>query len=162
VEEGGQMMRIICPTSIIQETLELLRRGGARGEERVALWLSGAAPRTPARVLEIYEPDQIAEVDYFRLPPASMRALMAHLTATRRRIIAQIHTHPGRAYHSTVDAEWAIVRHVGALSLVLPKFAASTTPANFLRQVKIYEYSAEGAWVLKPGSGPKAVMEISS
>ena len=156
------MKRIICPLPIVAQTLDILHRGGARREERVALWLSGASPRTPALVVEAHEPDQIADVDYFRLPPQSMRTLMAHLAATRRRIVAQIHTHPGRAYHSEVDAEWAIVRHVGAISLVLPKFAASTTPANFLRQAKVYEFSAEGDWVLKPGSGPKAVMEISS
>lgn len=154
------MKRVICSLRLITETLEILRSGGARGEERVALWLSGASPKAPATVLEAYEPDQVAEVDYFRLPPNSMRALMAHLAATRRRIVAQIHTHPGRAYHSDVDAEWAIVRHVGALSLVLPTFASTTTSANFLKQVKIYEYSAEGEWVLKPRDGPHAAMEI--
>lgn len=156
------MKRIVCSLSIVRETIEILRTGGARSEERVALWLSGASSRAPATVLEVYEPDQIAEVDYFRLLPHSMRALMTHLASTRRRIVAQIHTHPGQAYHSDVDAEWAIVRHVGALSLVLPKFAANTTPANFLQQVKIYEYSVEGEWVLKPGAGPNAAMEISA
>jgi hypothetical protein len=87
---------------------------------------------------------------------------MDHLRSTRRRIVAQIHTHPGRAFHSEVDAEWAIVRHVGALSLVLPRFAVSTTPENFLDEVMTYEYSPAGDWDHCPNVGPGArVMVIA-
>lgn len=154
------MTRITCRAAVVTDTIEILRQGGRRGEERVALWLSGAAARTPAPVVEVHEPDQIAAIDYFNLPSESMRSLMGHLTATRRRIVAQIHTHPGRAFHSEADAEWAIIRHVGALSLVLPRFAADTTLGSFLERVKIYELSPAGEWELKPGSGPNAVMEI--
>lgn len=154
------MTSMVCSSAIIAETLEILREGGRRQEERVALWLARASAKYPADVVEVYEPDQVAEVDYFNLPTESMRALMSHLTATRRRIVAQIHTHPGRAYHSEADATWAIVRHVGALSLVLPTFAASTTLRNFLQQAKIYELSSAGEWELKPGVGKYAVMEI--
>ena len=155
------MKSIICRGAIISETLEILRTGGRRGEERVALWLAKAGTRMPAEVVEVYEPDQIAEVDFFNLPPESMRALMSYLSSTRRRIVAQIHTHPGRAYHSDADAAWAIVRHVGALSLVLPRFACNTTLQNFLKRVRIFELSPAGEWNLKPGVGPDAVMEIS-
>jgi hypothetical protein len=156
------MSGVSCARELLQKTITVLRRGGDRGEERVALWLSTSAPRTPAVVVEVYEPDQIAEVDYFRLPPDSMRSLMAHLRSTRRRIVAQIHTHPGRAFHSDVDAEWAIVRHVGALSLVLPRFAATTTPANFLKEVMTYEYSASGHWNCCQNAGPGTRIVITA
>jgi proteasome lid subunit RPN8/RPN11 len=155
------MKSIICSSAVISYTIEILRTGGRRGEERVALWLAKAGARTPTEVVEVYEPDQIAKVDFFNLPPKSMRALMSHLSSNRRRIVAQIHTHPGHAYHSDADAAWAIVRHVGALSLVLPTFARTTTLQNFLEQVKIYEMSSAGEWSLKPGDGPDALMEIT-
>jgi len=155
------MKCIICSGAVISDTLDILRTGGRRGEERVALWLAKAGARTPAEVVEVYEPEQIAEVDFFNLPHESMRALLSHLSSTRRRIVAQIHTHPGRAFHSGADAAWAIVRHVGALSLVLPTFARTTTLPKFLQQVKIYELSPAGEWDLKPGVGPDAVMEIT-
>lgn len=154
------MKRIICSSAIITDTLAILRTGGHRREERVALWLASAGSKVPADVVEVYEPDQIAEIDFFKLPAESMRALMSHLAATRRRIVAQIHTHPGRAFHSEADAAWAIVRHTGALSLVLPTFARSTTLQNFLMQVRIYEFSPTGEWDLKPGVGPDAAMEV--
>lgn len=156
------MTTVVCTEKVVADTIEVLRRGGCRGEERVALWLSSAAPRRPAPVIEVYEPDQIAAVDYFRLPPESMRALMRHLSATRRRIVAQIHTHPGRAYHSDVDAEWAIIRHVGALSLVIPRFAKTTTVSNFLRRVMTYEFSPNAEWLWCPNTGPEARIKVTA
>lgn len=155
------MTRIICTAAVISDTLDILRAGGRRGEERVALWLARTATRTPIEVVEVYEPDQITEADSFTLPTQSMRALMSHLGATRRRIIAQIHTHPGRAYHSEADAAWAIVRHVGALSLVLPSFARTASLQNFSELVKIYEMTPAGAWEQKPSAGPDAAMAIT-
>lgn len=150
------MTVMTCTRAKLWTTIDILRRGGRRGEERVALLLASANMRSPAAVVEVYEPDQIADVDYFRLPPVTMRTLMDHLRASRRRIVAQIHTHPGEAFHSDVDAEWAIIRHVGALSLVLPRFAAATTPDNFLGEVMTYEYSVDGDWLLRPNFGPEA------
>ncbi len=156
------MTLVVCAQNTVADTLEVLRRGGHRGEERVALWLANAAPRRPTHVIEMYEPDQIADVDYFRVPPESMRALMRHLGETRRRIVAQIHTHPGRAYHSDVDAEWAIIRHVGALSLVLPQFAETTTVPNFLKRVMTYEFSSDAQWLACPNTGPGARIRITA
>lgn len=155
------MIRVSCSAPLIAETLEILRRGGSRREERVVLWLAGPSQHPPARVVEVYEPEQITAIDSFELPPHSMRALMAHLATSRRRIVAQIHTHPGRAFHSKADDEWAIIRHAGALSLVLPRFAAQTTTPNFLDQAMIYEFSPEGQWVLTPGRGPEATLELT-
>jgi hypothetical protein len=156
------MSAIVCTHELLRNTITILRKGGERSEERVALWLSSATPRTPATIVEVYEPDQIAEVDFFNLPPASMRALMEHLRSTRRRIVAQIHTHPGRAFHSDVDARWAIIRHVGALSLVLPRFAATTTPENFLEEVMTYEYSPDGEWEHRPNTGADAGIKVTA
>jgi hypothetical protein len=154
------MSAIVCPRHILATTLAILRCGGERQQERVALWLSSAAPRSPAPIVEVYEPNQVADIDYFRLPPAAMRTLMDHLKSTRRRIVAQIHTHPGKAFHSDVDAEWAIIRHVGALSLVLPRFAVTTTPENFLEQVMTYTYTPRGDWEHCENAGPSRRIEV--
>jgi len=153
---------VLCTEKILVDTIEVLRRGGRRGEERAALWLSSATLRRPAPVIEVYEPDQVAQADYFRLPPQSMCALMRHLGATRSRIVAQIHTHPGRAYHSDVDAEWAIIRHVGALSLVIPRFAKTTTVSSFLKQAMTYEFSLDAEWLWCPNGGPEARIKVTA
>jgi hypothetical protein len=154
------MSTILCTHEVLRTTIAALRHGGEYGEERVALWISGASTRALTAIEEVYEPNQVAEFDYFRLPSVAMRLLMKDLRSTRRRIAAQIHTHPRRAFHSDVDAEWAIIRHVGALSLVLPRFAKTTTPENFLTEVMTYEYSPTGEWVHCPNHGPDARVRI--
>lgn len=156
------MSAVICTRNILERTISIIRRDGDRGEERVALWLATAAPRSPAAIVEVYEPQQVVDVDYFHIPPASMRALMNHLRSTRRRIAAQIHTHPGRAFHSEADAKWAIIRHSGALSLVLPRFAIATTAANFLDEVMTYEYSPAGEWMHCPNVGAGARVMVTA
>jgi proteasome lid subunit RPN8/RPN11 len=152
--------RIVCPRAILFETIARLRNGGLQRKERVVLWLGKVSAAPPEPVAEVYEPEQITAIDYFRLPPPSMRALMAHLRTRRLKILAQLHTHPGRAYHSEVDDEWAIVRHVGALSLVLPRFAATTTVENFLVQAMTYELSPTNEWLHVPNHGPSGRIEI--
>ena len=149
------MTALSCTTDTFARTIDILRAGGARSEERVVLWLGPVSGiREPLPVTEVYEPDQITDIDYFKLPPASLRALMNHLRAARLKILAQVHSHPGRAFHSEADDEWAIVRHVGALSLVLPEFARSTTPANFAEQAASYRLSGGNQWVRVPTGGP--------
>jgi proteasome lid subunit RPN8/RPN11 len=155
------MSKVICTMAALGETIVRLRRGGDRGEERVVLWLARSVARDPASVIEVYEPDQICAGNYFKLPAESMRLLMEHLRSTRRKVVAQIHTHPGEAFHSEADAEWAIVRHVGALSLVLPRFAERTTPSRFLDEVMIYEYSSDRQWLLQPNRGDAARVAVT-
>jgi proteasome lid subunit RPN8/RPN11 len=148
------MTPLVLPIPILHQTLALLRDGGRLRNERVALWL---APATGATALkEVYEPQQVTSPDYFHLPSESLRALMARLKKGRLKVAAQIHTHPDEAFHSRADARWAIVRHVGALSLVLPRFAATATVATFFEEVKTYELSENGGWVLMPNRGPDA------
>lgn len=155
------MTRLSISADLLQETIYRLQVGGRRQEERAVLWLARQTAQIPVPVAEVYEPEQVTDADYFRLPPASMKALNAHLRTRRLRVAAQVHTHPGRAYHSEVDDEWAFVRHEGALSLVLPKFASSTMPKNFLQQVMTYRLSAQNTWELAPNAGPDAALEIS-
>lgn len=154
------MSSVVCTPAILAETIARLRAGGERREERVVLWLAKASNPPPVSVTEVYEPDQLAAIDYFRLPPPSMQALMTHLRLNRCKIAAQVHSHPGRAFHSKVDDEWAIVRHVGALSLVLPRFAVATTPDNFLDEAMTYELSPSNQWVHVPNRGPSPRLEI--
>jgi len=155
------MSAIVCTRQVLLDTIAILRRGGVRGEERVALWVASAALRSPAPIVEIYEPKQVAKVDYFQIPASSMRVLLEHLRSTRRRIVAQIHTHPGRAFHSDADAAWAIIRHVGSLSLVLPGFAAATTPESFLTEVMTYQFDADGRWAHRSNQGPDACVMVA-
>lgn len=75
-----------------------------------------------------------------------MRELMGHLRRTRTRVVAQVHSHPGRAFHSAADDKWAILRHAGAISIVVPYFAHGVDERTFARQVAAFQLSAEDKW----------------
>jgi len=146
------MTKLVIARAILEDTLARLQTGGALGQERMIAWLGRDTPTGGGKVRELYEPEQMCKKDQFYLPPSSMRALMQTLAQKRSKILAQIHTHPGRAFHSEADDAWAIIRHRGALSLVLPYFAESTTIETFLADVVTYECSADGRWDLVPST----------
>ena len=140
------MPLIRCPHAVIEKTLSVLRAGGARNCEALVLWL---ARRTPGAVdvVEAYEPPYEASVDYFRIPPSGMHSIMSRLRRDRLHICAQVHSHPGKAFHSMADDRRAIVRHQGALSLVVPHFAATTTPQSFLNMIATFVLSHDDQWL---------------
>ncbi|EKS34473.1 MAG: hypothetical protein GY844_11405 [Bradyrhizobium sp.] len=153
-------MTVRVPKEIVARTIDVLRRGGAVECEAVVLWL-GRGPRGAERIEEAYRPDQIAEKDFFRIPPAAMKDLMAHLRRTRLQVVAQVHSHPGRAFHSEADDEWAIVRNRGALSLVVPRFGAGATVANFMDQTAMYRLSDDDMWIAVPDEDVPDVVEVA-
>jgi hypothetical protein len=58
-------------------------------------------------------------------------------------LIAQIHSHPGRAYHSSTDDQYAVATTVGCLSLVVPNFATAPFAVD---RVASYRLDASGTW----------------
>lgn len=140
---------ILCKRSDIEQTLSILKEAGRTRQECLVLWLGQRSPDGVA-VKRILRPQQIAGRDFFRVPPRSMRSIMQHLKKERLMIAAQVHTHPFEAFHSEADDRWAIVRHVGAVSLVVPYFATTTTPDNFLDQIALFSLDANNQWIEVP------------
>jgi proteasome lid subunit RPN8/RPN11 len=143
LEKGASTLnKLSIPAALVAKTIEVLQEGGNRECETVVFWLGKGDV-----VDEVYRPEQSVAVDYFHLPASSMRSLMDYLKKDRRRILAQVHSHPGQAFHSKADDKWAVIRHQGALSLVLPTFASKTTVGNFFEQAATYSLSAEDKWL---------------
>lgn len=61
----------------------------------------------------------------------------------RLTLIAQVHSHPGDAYHSGTDDLYAVLTCVGGLSIVVPDFA--TEPFS-LERAAIYRLGQHGLW----------------
>jgi hypothetical protein len=51
-----------------------------------------------------------------------MRALLRALRQRDEKLVAQIHSHPGEAFHSFGDSQHATSYHPGFISIVLPNF----------------------------------------
>lgn len=139
------MTKLRCPQSCLEETLRHLRVGGLENCETMVLWL-GTIRDGCAEVHEVYRPEQKVDFDYFHIPPESMRAVMKRIRQTRFQILAQVHSHPEEAFHSRADDTWAIVRHVGAVSLVIPYFARDTVAETFGVQAASYRLDASDSW----------------
>lgn len=138
-------MLLRCPRPSIDQTLLHLREAGLRSQECVVLWL-GKRHASHIDMLCCYKPMQRAKADQFYIPPESMAALQSKLRTERLMVAAQVHSHPEEAFHSKADDTWAIIRHEGALSLVVPRFASDTFTSNFLDQTKVYRFSSRATW----------------
>src|SRR5882672_4350009 len=119
-------MRILCPGSVVEATLTNLHETGSSRRECVMLWL-GRREGVQVQIVDAYRPLQTSKADMFHINGAGIAALHQELRRQRVMVAAQVHSHPMEAYHSRADDEWAIVRHEGALSLVVPNFASNTT-----------------------------------
>ena len=139
-------MLVRCPSRVVNATLEELRLAGRGGRECGILWL-GSRRGGCVRITESYRPEQTASGRTFEFPPESMAALERKLVEERCMIGAQVHSHPGAAFHSRADDRGAVIRHGGALSLVVPDFGLRTTVERFLADTKVYRLSDDNQWV---------------
>jgi len=127
--------------------------------ERPVLWVGD--PQPPACASRLIVPLQDADFDYFHVPPSGMRAVFDALRPHRHAILAQIHSHPGIAFHSEADDDWAIVRYEGALSIVVPFFALETTPETFLDDAAVFVLCADDVWHEVPRHQLHHVLEVT-
>lgn len=119
--------RFELPRALAEDCYHALRRRGREGDE-LFIALAGAAREdgsvelrralVPAQTCHHTPEGLLVMIDgeaIFELNRASYE---------RGEILAaQIHAHPGRAYHSGADDALALVRLPGALSIVVPDFA---------------------------------------
>ena len=143
--DDGPLAVLYFARDAISQTLSQLREGGVRGCETALMWL-GRRSEYDQSVEEVYRPQQKVAEDFFHIPPSGMRSMMAHLRSRRLNLLAQVHSHPELAFHSKADDRWAVVRHVGALSLVVPWFAARTSVDSFLDDIAVFQLSPDDAW----------------
>lgn len=142
--------RILITARLLENTIRELRKAGRHGTERLVLWLGRNGP-DECEVDEVFSPPQVVTEGSFWIDERSMQAILRRLRSSRLAVVAQVHSHPRQAFHSLADDTWAIVRHVGALSVVVPNFALQTTIKSFATDVAGYELTAENQWREVPG-----------
>lgn len=143
------MKPLLVDRATLRSTLDALQPAGREGRESVALWLGEPHPDV-VRVVRAHIPAQFATDDMFRIPRTSIAALLDLVGRTGLVVAAQVHTHPADAFHSPADDHWAIVRHLGAISIVLPGFALDTEVSTFWRDAAVFQLSAANQWSRVP------------
>lgn len=131
---------------LLPDTRRLLRDSGEHGHEAVVLWIGTVQDATTAHVSGAIRPRQVAYRSDLgcavEVPPDAIADLVAALP-DRHFVLARVHTHPGEAYHSAVDDRNLLIAHRGAISVVVPEFAAD--PLNLAR-CSVNELGPDGTW----------------
>jgi hypothetical protein len=123
--------KVYIPHNILNETSESLRIFGERECEGLVLWLGFINNDKTSHVNRILVPPQDSiksedGVGYF-VTSETLFSLNKLLSSTGLRLLAQVHSHPGRAYHSHADDRYCIVTAEGGFSIVVPNFGFGPT-----------------------------------
>jgi len=139
--------RVTVPAGVIDPVVAHLRMCGAHGLEGVAFW-AGELQGRQFVVTQAFIPRQHALTDTrsrvgVAIDGDELFRLNVWLHKVGLQLIAQIHSHPGSAYHSSTDDDMSVVTRVGALSIVVPDFAAG---AFELSAISVHRLSKVGNW----------------
>lgn len=139
---------------VLEHSFQHLRRCGASRRECVVFW---AGPLSePGRVDEVLHPRHTASAGGYEVDPAWISELWLDLADRKQTVRAQVHTHPGTAYHSSTDNDFALVHTPDYMSLVIPDFACGAVglAGSFLTA-----RTADGSW---RELDPHAAIEVTS
>ena len=139
--------QIIVPASLAEHANKHLRAVGMAGYEGFALW-AGKREDPLFHVTECIIPAQrgmrYEEGVCVRVDADELFRINVHLFRSGLELIAQLHSHPTEAYHSDTDDAFPIATTAGALSLVIPDFAAR--PFDLTR-CAVYRLDPSQGWV---------------
>ena len=127
-------------------TQRSLREAGQTGNEGMVLW-SGVQDSDSFYIHTVTVPIQrgirSAEGVCVVIDGDALHQLNVETYKRGERLFAQVHTHPGRAYHSEMDDRYAVVTAPGGLSLVVPDFAVRDFDVS---DCAVYRLSSAGRW----------------
>ena len=114
------------PAAIINETWRALRDFGGEGCEGFVLWLGRIDDGIASVAKALVPPQESVQseegVGYF-VTSETLFDINRTLHRSGLRLIAQVHSHPTEAYHSSTDDSYAVVTAEGGFSIVVPNFA---------------------------------------
>jgi hypothetical protein len=138
--------RVVLPIAIAEETQRSLRAAGLVGNEGLVVW-SGVQDGSMFHILTATVPRQrgirTAEGVCVVVDGDALHQLNVDTFKRGERLFAQVHSHPGRAYHSAMDDQYAVITSPGGLSLVVPDFAVR--PFR-VAECAVYQLARGGRW----------------
>lgn len=132
---------------------QLRRRGGGRRES--GAFLLGRRDEQGGTISAFVFYDDIdpgaLSRGYVHLAGPALNKVWERCAATGLEVLADVHTHPGRADQSPSDQEHPMIAIRGHTALIIPNFARS---ALNLRAVGVYRHLGAQKWVVLPGPKP--------
>ena len=138
--------RYYVPDSVLQGTLSRLRKIGHGYNEGIAYWV-GILDKDAATITRtIFADDYLGFRNWTyhaRVSLSTAFKIEEEIHGKNEFLFAQIHTHPGEAFHSFIDDTYPISHRIGFVSIVIPNFAKNVTS---LSECVIFEYLGKARW----------------
>ena len=145
------MLRL--PASVLTETIRMMADCGKSQCECVIYW---TGPAVNDGTVDGWEHPAHRRSPYgYQIDDTWLTQYWFQLARQGRAIRAQVHTHPGLAFHSETDDHWPVVTQPGFLSIVVPNFAMGPTDLNKMWAGIL---TAEGDWSQAPIS---SILEVT-
>lgn len=138
--KGGEASLLRLASNVVITSVDVLRSCGRGACECVVYW-TGPAGEDVADAVE--HPVHLRSAFGYEIDSNWLTQFWKRLAAARRSVKAQVHTHPGEAFHSATDDRWPIVSQAGFLSIVIPEFAAGEST---LQRAWIGRLQPNGTW----------------
>ncbi len=138
--KGGGAPLLRLTGTVLAKTFDVLRTCG-RGECECVVYWTG--PLSADAIDEVEHPAHERCPFGYQVDDSWLTRFGFRLALDRRSVKAQLHTHPGRAFHSQIDDDWPIVLQSGFLSVVIPRFA---TGRATLDDAWIGQLQPDGTW----------------
>lgn len=113
--------RLVLTQPCLQAIFACLEPEIRRGHEGVA-YLLGQTDGTLTTAIAAVRPEAVTTPGSFSVSAPAMAKVVRIATRAGLQVVAQVHTHPGKAYHSDGDVEGARIVYRGFVSAVLPDY----------------------------------------
>lgn len=142
----GSGVHWCVPQPVMDDTAAYLKRYGARRSEGLAYWAGSVGANGEVNVQTLILVNHQPQGAGVHVTREEARKLVRALAEFDLKLLAQVHSHPGEAFHSHGDDEHATSFHEGFVSAVVPRYAAADTG---LYDWAIHEYR-DGEFVMVP------------
>ena len=149
--------KIILSYSIIEKTLKFFVDYGQANLEAFAIWV-GKELQNIFEIKEVWFPEQENTMISYYISDIYVHNLNVKLNKEKCSAIAQIHTHPGDAFHSSVDDEHSILSIPGSFSIVIPDYG--NIPVNAIDEWLVYRL-IDGKWILQRKKKVRKLFQIT-
>jgi proteasome lid subunit RPN8/RPN11 len=150
--------KLLVTADMLDDLMAALIRSQRERHEGIA-YLLGRTDGAVTLAVGVFAPDAQTTPGSFHVPTRAMVSCMQAATRLELQVVAQVHTHPGQAYHSDGDVEGAKIRYPGYVSLVLPDYGRHLPT---LAGAAVYLWQKAHGWtelsdddiIIIPANGP--------
>lgn len=135
--------RLVLTESCMEALCTCLEPEIRRGHEGVA-YLLGQTDGTAALAVAAVRPEAMTTPGSFSVSAPAMAQVVRAAVKAGLQVVGQVHTHPGKAYHSDGDMDGARIVYRGFVSAVLPDYGRRLPR---LDGAAVYMFRGEGGFM---------------